>query len=389
MKPKTKIFYWSPFLVPIATPKAVVNSAKALQNYGKGYECSIINFFGEFNKFQEDLENKDIKLINFFNNKLINLLPKYGKLQSRLSFILIFAFSFFPLKKLISNQKPDFLIIHLITSLPLFLLIIFKFKTRFILRISGLPKLGILRKFLWKKALSKIYIVTCPTRSTAKYIESLGIVDKKKIKILFDPIIEINKICLQKKQRIDLPFKKTEYFIAVGRLTRQKNFLMLCEAVKKIIINFPAFKLVIAGDGEDKNKILSYITKHNLENNIFLLGYVKNIFPYIKSSQGFILSSLWEDPGFVLIEAASCRVPVFSSNCPEGPKEIIKDNFNGLLFESNDINDFVKNFDRFNKIINNNETKKKLILNNLILARQFSLFNHYLKLNKILSNGCN
>jgi glycosyltransferase involved in cell wall biosynthesis len=389
LKSKTKIFYWSPFLVPIATPKAVVNSAKALQNYGKGYECSIINFFGEFNKFQEDLENKDIKLINFFNNKLINLLPKYGKLQSRLSFILIFAFSFFPLKKLISNQKPDFLIIHLITSLPLFLLIIFKFKTRFILRISGLPKLGILRKFLWKKALSKIYIVTCPTRSTAKYIESLGIVDKKKIKILFDPIIEINKICLQKKQRIDLPFKKTEYFIAVGRLTRQKNFLMLCEAVKKIIINFPAFKLVIAGDGEDKNKILSYITKHNLENNIFLLGYVKNIFPYIKSSQGFILSSLWEDPGFVLIEAASCRVPVFSSNCPEGPKEIIKDNFNGLLFESNDINDFVKNFDRFNKIINNNETKKKLILNNLILARQFSLFNHYLKLNKILSNGCN
>tara|TARA_B110000211_G_scaffold85952_1_gene100844 strand:+ start:180 stop:1349 length:1170 start_codon:yes stop_codon:yes gene_type:complete len=389
LKSKTKIFYWSPFLVPIATPKAVVNSAKALQNYGKGYECSIINFFGEFNKFQEDLENKDIKLINFFNNKLINLLPKYGKLQSRLSFILIFALSFFPLKKLISNQKPDFLIIHLITSLPLFLLIIFKFKTRFILRISGLPKLGILRKFLWKKALSKIYIVTCPTRSTAKYIESLGIVDKKKIKILFDPIIEINKICLQKKQRIDLPFKKTEYFIAVGRLTRQKNFLMLCEAVKKIIINFPAFKLVIAGDGEDKNKILSYITKHNLENNIFLLGYVKNIFPYIKSSQGFILSSLWEDPGFVLIEAASCRVPVFSSNCPEGPKEIIKDNFNGLLFESNDINDFVKNFDRFNKIINNNETKKKLILNNLILARQFSLFNHYLKLNKILSNGCN
>ena len=384
MKSKTKIFYWSPFLVPIATPKAVVNSAKALQNYGKGYECSIINFFGEFNKFQEDLENKDIKLINFFNNKLINLLPKYGKLQSRLSFILIFALSFLPLKKLISNQKPDFLIIHLITSLPLFLLIIFKFKTRFILRISGLPKLGILRKFLWKKALSKIYIVTCPTRSTAKYIESLGIVDKKKIKILFDPIIEINKICLQKKQRIDLPFKKTEYFIAVGRLTRQKNFLMLCEAVKKIIINFPAFKLVIAGDGEDKNKILSYITKHNLENNIFLLGYVKNIFPYIKSSQGFILSSLWEDPGFVLIEAGACKIPVFSSDCLEGPKEIIKDNVNGILFKSNDINDFVKNFDRFNNIINNEDLKKKLILNNLILTKKFSLFSHYLKLDKIL-----
>jgi len=98
MKIKKNIFYWGPFLTPIATPKAIVNSAKALQNYGKIYECSIINFFGEFNKFQEDIENKNIKLINFFNNDLINFLPKYGKFQSRLSFILIFIFSFFPLK---------------------------------------------------------------------------------------------------------------------------------------------------------------------------------------------------------------------------------------------------------------------------------------------------
>ena len=232
-------------------------------------------------------------------------------------------------------------------------------------------------------------MVTCPTISTANYIKSLGIVDKGKIKTLYDPIIEINKISLQKQQQLDLPFEKAKYFIAVGRLTRQKNFLMLCKAVKKLILNFPDFILVIAGDGEDKNKILSYIEKNSLEKNIFLIGYIKNIFPYINASQGFILSSLWEDPGFVLIEAGACKIPVFSSDCLEGPKEIIKDNVNGILFKSNDLNDFVKNFDRFNKIINNNETKKKLILNNLILARQFSLFNHYLKLNEILSNGCN
>jgi glycosyltransferase involved in cell wall biosynthesis len=385
MRMKEKIFYWGPFLTPIATPKAIVNSAKALQNYSKGYECSIINFFGEFNKFQNDLENKNIKLINFFNDKLINFLPKHGKLQSRFSFILIFILSFFPLKKIISNQKPDFLIIHLITSLPLFLLIIFKFETRFILRISGLPKLGIFRKFLWKKAFSKIYMITCPTRSTANYIESLGIVDKEKIKTLYDPIIEINKINLQKKQQVDLPFEKEKYFISVGRLTKQKNFLMLCMGVKKIILNFPNFKLVIAGDGEDRNKLFSYIKKNNLEKNIFLIGYVKNIFPYINSSQGLILSSLWEDPGFVLLEAGACKVPVFSSDCLEGPREIIKDSFNGILFKSNDVNNFVKNFDRFNNIMNNKDLKKKIVLNNLILSKKFSLFNHYLKLNKILS----
>ena len=371
--------------MPIATPKAVVNSAKSLKNYGKNYECSIINFFGEFNSFENVLKNKNIKLINCFNKRLLNVLPKYGKLKSRFSFIIVFILSFFPLKRLISKQKPDFLIIHLITSLPLILLIFFKFKTKFILRISGLPKLGILRKFLWKKALPKVYMITCPTKSTANYIESLGIVDKEKIKTLYDPIIEINKINLQKKQNINLPFKGEKYFFTAGRLTKQKNFLMLCKAVKKVVLNFPSFKLVIAGDGEDKNKILSYIEKNNLEKNIFLIGYVRNIFPYINSSQGFILSSLWEDPGFVLIEAAACKIPVFSSDCLEGPKEIIKDNINGILFKSNDLNDFLKNFERFNNIINNKDLKKKLILNNLKLIKKFSLFRHYLELDKILT----
>ena len=385
LSPKKNIYYWSPFLVPIATPKAVVNSAKSLKNYGKNYECSIINFFGEFNSFENVLKNKNIKLINYFNERLLNILPKYGKLKSRFSFIIVFILSFFPLKGLISNQKPDFLIIHLITSLPLILLIFFKFETKFILRISGLPKLGILRKFLWKKALPKVYMITCPTKSTANYIESLGIIDKEKIKTLYDPIIEINKINLQKKQNINLPFKGEKYFFTAGRLTKQKNFLMLCKAVKKIVLNFPSFKLVIAGDGEDKNKILSYIEKNNLEKNIFLIGYVKNIFPYINSSQGFILSSLWEDPGFVLLEAGACKIPIFSSDCLEGPKEIIKDNVNGILFKSNDINNFVKNFDRFNSIINNKDLKKKIVLNNLILSKKFSLFSHYLKLDKILS----
>ena len=381
---KQNIFYWSPFLVPIATPKAVVNSAKALQKYGTEYSCSIINFFGEFNSFQDDFKNTNIKLINFFNKKLIKFLPKHGKIQSRFSFVLIFILSFFPLKRLILKQKPDFLIIHLITSLPLVLLIFFKFETKFILRISGLPKLGMFRKFLWKWALSKIYIVTCPTQLTANYIENLGIVNKKKIKVLYDPIIEVNKINLKKKEIVNLPFKKQKYFLAAGRLTTQKNFIFLCKVVKKIILVLPEFKLLIAGDGEDKNKILTFIKKNNLEKNIFLLGHVQNIFPYFFSSQGFILSSLWEDPGFVLVEAASCKIPVFSSDCLQGPKEIIKNDVNGILFKSNNINDFIKNFNRFNIIVNNGQLKKKLILNNLIMTKKFTLFNHYLSLNQIL-----
>ena len=151
-----------------------------------------------------------------------------------------------------------------------------------------------------------------------------------------------------------------------------------------MIISDPNFKLIIAGDGEDKDKILIFIKKNNLEKNIFLLGYVQNIFPYILSSEAFILTSLWEDPGFVIVEAGYCRVPVISSNCLQGPKEIIKDSLNGVLFNSNDMEDFLKCFKRFKHIINDNELKNKLTLNNLLMTKKFSIFSHYLELSKIL-----
>jgi glycosyltransferase involved in cell wall biosynthesis len=375
---KHKIFYWSPFLVPIATPKAVVNSAKALQNYGKNYQCFIINFFGEFNPFQEDLKIKNIKLINFFNEKLIQFLPKHGKLQSRFSFILIFILSFLPLKRLLTNHKPEYLIVQLITSLPMVLILFFNFKTKFILRISGLPRINFFRKLLWQIALKKFYLVTCPTKATFDYIKNLKIIEEDKIKLLYDPIIDVQSINLKKKQ---INYNKIEnYYLAAGRLTKQKNFLFLCRAFHRVVIKHPELKLIIAGEGEDKNLILSYIEKNKLNKNIFLIGYVDNIFPLMMKAEAFILSSLWEDPGFVLIEAAFCRTLVLSSNCETGPREIIKDNINGILFESNNLESFIDKF----ALLVSKKNKKSLLLKNLINSKKFSQFMHYKNFKKIL-----
>ena len=342
-----KCFYWSPFLTPIATPRAVINSAYSLQKFSKKNYCSIINFFGEFNAHKEELEKKQIRTINCFGKFFINNLPKYGKIRSRFSFIIIFILSFLPLKNLIRKEKPDFLIVQLITSLPMVLLFFFKFRTKFILRISGLPKLNFFRKILWKITLKNFYLITCPTESTYNYIKSLNIVEPKKIKVLYDPIIEVLKIKKKIKEKNNFKFKN--YFLSAGRLTNQKNFVFLCKAFQQVVVKYPEYKLLIAGKGEDKKKIKDYIIKNNLEKNIFLIDYVDNIFPLIKNSEAFILSSLWEDPGFVIIEAAFCRKTVFSSNCLTGPREIIKNDYNGFLFESDNVQDFLKNFDELIK----------------------------------------
>jgi len=373
-----KCFYWSPFLTPIATPRAVINSAYSLQKFSKKNYCSIINFFGEFNVYKKELENNQIQTVNLFENFIINNLPKYGKIKSRFSFILIFILSFFPLKNLIKKEEPDFLIVQLITSLPMILLLFFKFRTKFILRISGLPKLNIFRKILWKIALKNFHLVTCPTESTYNYIKSLNIIEPEKVKLLYDPVIEVSKIKKKIKEKNNFDFKN--YFLAAGRLTKQKNFIFLCKAFQQVLAKYPDYKLLIAGEGEDGNKIKNYIIKHNLEKNIFLINYVDNIFPLIKDAEAFILSSLWEDPGFVIIEAAFCRKIVFSSNCLTGPREIIKNDHNGFLFESNNIKSFLQNFDKLIK----KKKDKQILLNNLKYIKKFTLFNHYRALKELL-----
>jgi glycosyltransferase involved in cell wall biosynthesis len=285
--------------------------------------------------------------------------------------------SFFPLKKILKKNEPDYLIIHLITSLPLILLILFNFKTKFILRISGYPKMNFLRKFLWRKAFKKIYLITCPTNNTLNYIKSLNLVDDSKLKLLYDPVINIKEINKKKDEKID----SKDYFLSIGRLTKQKNFMFLCEGFKNLVKENNQLKLVIAGNGEDDKKIRSFIKKNKLKDNIILLGYVDNIYPYFVNSKGFILTSLWEDPGFVLIEAFFCKKPILSSNSWPGPVELINHLENGFVFENKNLESFIQKFRDFD----NYKDIRLITLNGLKTSKKFTLFSHYKNLNKLLS----
>ena len=240
-----------PFLSPIATCKAVINSAYSLSKFNKKYESSIFNFFNEFHLFENQIKNKNINLINFYKLNFSKYLPFEGKLKSRFSFIIFFILGLFPLIKTLKTKKPEYLIIHLISSLPLIILIFFKFETKFILRISGFPKLNIFRKFLWKIALKKIHLITCPTKNTLNYIKSFNFVESSKIRLLYDPVLNIKEINKRKKEKIPLE----NFYLSVGRLTKQKNFMFLCEAFKILTKENDELKLVIAGNGEDEAKL--------------------------------------------------------------------------------------------------------------------------------------
>ena len=213
------------------------------------------------------------------------------------------------------------------------------FKTKLILRISGKPKLNFFRSILWKISNKNVSLVFCPTIETMNYLKRKNIFDEHKLKFLPDPILFKEEIKKLKKVNDKSKLINHSFFLSIGRLTKQKNHELLINLYKKYRIKE---KLVIIGDGELKDYLLKLIGKFNLKKKIFILNYKKNIFYYIKKAKAVIIPSLWEDPGFVMIESAYLRKIVICSDCPSGPKEVLSKLNCGYLAEIGNIAD-IKN----------------------------------------------
>ncbi len=379
-----KIFYWSPHISNVATINNVINSMISLKSYSKKpLNVSIIDVIGEWSKNKDQLSLFGINLIEMKGLKLSKFLPITGFIKSRIIFLLVSFTKFFSLKKILKNENPDYLIIHLITVLPLTLLIFFNFETKFILRISGLPNMSLLRKTLWKMISKKIYIVSCPSNQTRNDLIKLNIFPEDKLKILYDPILQVRKINKDLKNKKIFNFCDKKYFLNIGRLTKQKNQILLIKAFSEILSKNKDLILLIAGEGEERVNLEKYINSNNLNNNIHLLGYIENVYPYIKKSLAVISCSKWEDPGAVMIEASFCNKNIISSDCPNGPEEFLSSGKSGYLFKSNNQKDLVN---KINLFLNDSDKDR---LNKIILSKKktenYTIFNHFKVLDSILN----
>ena len=382
------IYYWSPFLNKVATVKAVINSAHSLIKFSsKKFNPIIINCIGEWNDLSVDIKELGINIINFKSPKnFYKSLPRFGFLKSRFSYIVIIYYTTFNLYHFLKNKKEnDVVILHLLTSLPLLLINIFNFKCKFILRISGLPKLNLFRKYLWKKSNSKLAAITCPTIDTKYYLQKNNIFDEQKLSLLRDPVINISEIQKLKNDKIEKELLNKSYFIAVGRLTEQKNHNFLLNAFCELFKKNKDYSLIILGEGELNKYLTEKINKLGLSKYIKILGYRDNVYKYYKNAACFIQTSKWEDPGFVMIEAAASKLPILTCDCKNGPKEFINNGERGYIYEN-------FNYKKINEKLFefiNDKNNKKFMLNNKILkafieTKKYTKFSHYLNLQKIL-----
>lgn len=122
----------------------------------------------------------------------------------------------------------------------------------------------------------------------------------------------------------------TPIIVSIGRLVPQKGFEYLIKAIK-IVNNSMQVRLLLIGDGNEKKSIINLSKELLIEDKVDLIGFKSNPYPYLKNADLFVLSSNFEGFGIVLIEAMAVGLPVISTDCEYGPKEIINDYQNGIL----------------------------------------------------------
>ena len=173
--------------------------------------------------------------------------------------------------------------------------------------------------------------IVCVSKECAyKFNEKFGFNEITKAIYNIVPIRDIKKLA-DKEPDVVIDNKKIN-IVSVGRLTWQKGFDMLLEALELVTHKNNSVHLYIIGQGEDYDKLLNIIKEKELGQYASMLGYLNNPYPLIKNADLYVCSSRHESFGLTIVESMTLGTPVLSTKCT-GPNEIIENNYYGKLVD--------------------------------------------------------
>lgn len=143
---------------------------------------------------------------------------------------------------------------------------------------------------------------------------------------IYNPI-QLNQIQSKQRDRVSekefLFSAQRKYIITMARMNPQKCLDRLIHAFAIISDQFIDTDLIFLGDGHEKRKLEELVANLDLKHRIFFVGRVRNPYKFLNRSNMFVLPSATEGFPNSLVEAMSCRLPVISTDCMSGPREIL------------------------------------------------------------------
>lgn len=203
----------------------------------------------------------------------------------------------------------------------------------------GLRRLNSLRRWGRLRALRRWYPqaegIICVSEGVANDLQDLVPAAKGRIHTRYNPIMAVEAVS-DAARHPWLVSPAQPVILGAGRLTRQKGFAMLIRAFARVD-HHPLPRLLILGEGPDRRHLLQLASQLGVAERVALPGFVPNPRMQMKAASVFVLSSVWEGFGNVLVEAMAAGTPVLSTDCPSGPREILADGQYGPLVPVGDV----------------------------------------------------
>jgi GalNAc-alpha-(1->4)-GalNAc-alpha-(1->3)-diNAcBac-PP-undecaprenol alpha-1,4-N-acetyl-D-galactosaminyltransferase len=148
-----------------------------------------------------------------------------------------------------------------------------------------------------------------------------------------DPVIPtIDRKLDEKAARVIAQLKSRDcWLVGIGRLVEQKGFDLLLPAFASLADHFPAWGLLILGEGPDRQSLERQAAALRIADRLLMPGVVKKLHAILQHCSIFVLSSRFEGQPLALMEAMLCGLPGVSFDCPSGPASIVRPGIDGLL----------------------------------------------------------
>jgi len=159
--------------------------------------------------------------------------------------------------------------------------------------------------------------------------------------------------------------------VSVGRLAPSKDYKTLVAAAQ--ILDDPDVQFLVIGEGPLEEELRLLNEARPSRSRVKFLGHLDNPFPAVAAADIFLLTSIHESFGIVLVEALSLGVPVLATNCPSGPAEILSDGEFGVLVP---VSNAAAIAEAVRKLLYEREPAKRLRSLGPLRANDFSLNQH-------------
>nr|WP_298248839.1 glycosyltransferase [uncultured Halomonas sp.] len=193
-------------------------------------------------------------------------------------------------------------------------------------------------RYLHKHACHKSSYVVGVSEGGCQELVDYYKIDKKKVVSILNPVIDNAALILSTK-----PYsaRKKVKLVAAGRLTEAKNYFLMLDIIKKLNAEeYGRYCLDIYGEGELASQLYEYAEALSIIDLINFKGFETNLKDKLSNYDLFLFTSDWEGFGNVLVEALCAGLPVISTDCPSGPREILAGGKFGRLLPVGDVDAF-------------------------------------------------